>query len=232
MQDRPDPHDQIQAPFVSILAFLAHVHPSPILVPFLYGSAGACSLSPHFTQGKYGPGVQGCYNRREPEPSLGLLTVPSSLWPQGGAPGPFRPSEGREGAVAGPTGASPLLLWAASTSSHCPLGFCPGPYFPHPSSQLAFPSYIGLMAQCLLSISFHPHFPMPLLPGLGRGRPGNSPGMLSTIVPSADCCRLDLQVVFIYLHLGHTGKSSELEQQLQHTVPAMSQGSWGHQAGA
>lgn len=94
MQDRPDPHDQIQAPFVSILAFLTHVHPSPILVPFLYGSAGARSLSPHFTQGKYGPGVQGCCNCRDPEPSLGLLTVPSSLWPQGGAPGPFRPSEG------------------------------------------------------------------------------------------------------------------------------------------
>ena len=55
--------------------------------------------------------------------------------------------------------------------------------------------------------------------------------MLSTIVPSEDCFRLDLQAVFIYLHLGYTGKSSELEQQLQHTVPAMNQGSWGYQSG-
>ena len=50
MQDRPVPHDQIQAPFVSILALLTYVHPSPFLVPF--GSAGACSLFPHLTPGE------------------------------------------------------------------------------------------------------------------------------------------------------------------------------------
>ena len=79
-------------------------------------------------------------NRAEPEQSLWLLTVPSSLWPQGGGTGPFHCLRAREGGVAGPTGASPLLLCAAPAFSRCPLGLCPGPYFPYPSP--SWPSQI------------------------------------------------------------------------------------------